>query len=107
MSQTGLGANATNPGEEISQPKLKETMPLPGVVSYILRSIQKASEFMVERAWFDVLSLFAATTFPGGEARSYERVIFVVFLSVMIYSFTEALNQRDAEKISHRNSRDI
>ena len=74
---------------------------MPGVVSYILKSIQKASHFMVERAWFDVLSLVAATSFPGDQNRSYQRVIFVVFLSVMIYSFTEAINERDAEKFSH------
>lgn len=75
------------------------------VVSYILKSIHKASDFMVERAWFDVLSMFAATTFPGERTRYHERVIFVVFFSVMIYSFTNAIRENESREDGKKISR--
>mgnify|MGYP001241826864 CR=1 FL=1 len=63
---------------------------------YIFRSIEKAIDFMVDRAWFDVVSLMAAVIMPASAQpeKAYQRVIFVVFFSVLLYSIREYLRGR-------------
>ena len=71
------------------------------VSTYILRSISKAIDFMVDRAWFDVVSLLAAITLPGSASepeKAYQRVIFVVFFSVMLFSLREYIQQRNTHR---------
>lgn len=64
------------------------------LIGYILESIGRAVDFMVDRAWFDVVALFAAELVPGPSENSavFQRVMFVLLFSVGLFSVREALS---------------
>ncbi len=65
------------------------------VLVYIGRSINRAIDFMVDRAWFDLVSVTAAVFVPESPNfnTAFHRVIFVLTLTIIMFIIRESIKR--------------
>lgn len=70
------------------------------ILGYIFKSIGRAIDFMVDRAWFDLVSLSAAVVIPdiGSVSHTGQRVVFVLLFTLILFGIRESLSKVHKDK---------
>jgi hypothetical protein len=65
------------------------------IFTYIGKSINRAIDFMVDRAWFDLVSVMAAFFIPeqSNFSTAFQRVVFVLMFTVALFIIRESVSQ--------------